>query len=78
MEQRIRSITEAFSLEPLTLQVTTEDNRSKSTPEKDIKEIKQEGQQVATDKMINVYRGYNYDGKKLFEYIAESVNVHYF
>jgi len=78
MEQRIRSITEAFSREPLILRVTTEDNRSKFTPENDIKEIKQEGQQVSTDKMISVYCGYNYDDKKLFEYIAEAVHVHYF
>jgi len=78
MEQRIKSISEAFSMQPITLQVVEEDKRSKFDPENDIKEIRQEGKQVNTDKMISVYRGYNYDGKMLFEYVMESVNVRYF
>jgi len=78
MKKRIKSISEAFSMQPITLQVTEEDKRSKLHPENDIKEIKQKGKQVNTDKMITIYCGYNYDGKMLFEYVAESVNVHYF
>lgn len=57
MEQRIKSISEAFSMQPITLQVTAEDKRSKFDSENDVKEIKQEGKQVNTDKMISVYRG---------------------
>ena len=78
MKQKIKSISEAFSMQPITLEVTREDKRSNFDHENDIKEIKQEGKQVNSDKMISVYRGYNYDDKMLFEYIVESVNVHYF
>lgn len=78
MEQKIKSISEAFSTQPRVLQVTAKHERFKFDPENDVKEIKQEGKQVNTDKIISVYRGYNYDGKMLFEYVMESVNVHYF
>jgi hypothetical protein len=78
MKEKIKSITEAFSMQPITLTITEPDKRSAFNPENDIKEIKQEGKQVNENKMINIYVGYDFDGNKIFEYIAETVNVHYF
>ncbi len=75
---KIKSITEAFSMQPASLMVVDEKYRSKTHPEGDIKEIKEGNKQVSTDKLISVYVGYNFNGEKLFEYIAESVNVHFY
>ena len=68
---KIKSISEAFSMQPITLSVV--DKPTSFDPENSIKEIKLE----VMDETTNVYVGYNFDGKKLFEYIAKSVNVHY-
>ena len=68
---KIKSISEAFSMQPITLRVV--DKPTSFDPENSIKEIKLE----VMDETTNVYVGYNFDGKKLFEYIAKSVNVHY-
>ena len=68
---KIKSISEAFSIQPITLSVV--DMPTSLNPENSIKEIKLE----VMDETTNVYVGYNFDGKKLFEYIAKSVNVHY-
>ena len=64
-------------MQPVTLSVICEDNRSSFAQENDIKEIKLEGKQISSDELISVYKGYNFDGKVLFEYVAKSVNVHY-
>ena len=71
MKQKIKSISEAFSMQPITLSVV--DKPTSFDPENSIKEIKLE----VMDENTNVYVGYNFDGKKLFEYIAKTVNVHY-
>lgn len=42
------------------------------------KEILCETRHVDSDKQCNFYVGYNFEGKKLFEYLQSSVNVHYF
>ena len=70
--QKIKSISEAFSMQPITLRVT-----GKPTPfdsENSIKEIKLE----MMDEVTSVYVGYNFEGEKKFQYLANSVNVHYF
>ncbi len=47
---------------------------SKSFPEKSIQRI----DKVQAEQYDWNYVGYNFDGKKLFEYHWRSVNVHYF
>ena len=74
MEEGIKSITEAYSMQPETFSVVGKP--SNAYPEKSIKEIK-EMQKNWNDEQIRVYIGYNFEGKKLFEYLANSVNVHY-
>ncbi len=74
---KIQSISEAFSMQPVTLSVVNEPNPF--SPENSIKEIKLEYRTYKTgENNTDVYVGYNFEGKKLFEYIAKSVNVHYF
>jgi hypothetical protein len=70
--ETIKSISEAFSMQPIPLSVV--DNPNSFNPENSIKEIKLE----VMDETTNVYVGYNFEGKKLFQYLAKSVNVHYF
>jgi len=73
-EQKIESITEAFSMQPTTLRVTPKDSWERMLHKEDaIKEIRE----VWNGDQIRVYRGFNYDDKKMFEYLANSVNVHY-
>ena len=69
---KIKSISEAFSIQPITLSVV--DEPITFDTENSIKEIKLE----VMDETTNIYVGYNFDGKKIFEYMAKSVNVHYF
>jgi hypothetical protein len=71
METKVKSISEAFSMQPITLTIV--DMPTSFSPENSIKEIKLE----VMDETTNVYVGYNFDGKKLFQYISKSVNVHY-
>jgi len=74
---KIRSIVEAFSMQPQILQISeSKDNFWK--PEEAIKEIKLESLSGVYDEYpTDYYVGYNFDGKKLFQYLAKSVNVHY-
>ena len=69
---KIKSISEAFSMQPITLSVV--DKPTSFDPENSIKEIKLE---IQPNDATEIYVGYNFDGKKLFGYIAKSVNVHY-
>jgi len=73
-EQKVISISEAFSMQPITITVTNPDKRSLSDPSGDIERIELE----SMDENTNVYVGYNFEGKKMFQYLANSVNVHYF
>ena len=72
--QKVKSISEAFSMQPITLQVVSEKKRSKFDPSQDIEKIELE----VMDENTNVYVGYNFDGEKKFQYLANAVNVHYF
>ena len=84
MKQKIKSITEAFSMQPNIHSITFEHQvniNDEKTRQFIIKEINLE----RTEMLINgsyvqyeVYRGYNWNGDKLFEYLANSVNVHYY
>lgn len=73
MKNKIKSISEAFSMQPITLSITDENSRSAFEPENDIKKIELE----VMDEKTNIYVGYNFLGKKLFHYLTKSVNVHY-
>ena len=68
---RIKSITEAFSMQPVTHSVVSHDQyRDKDS----IQRI----EKVQYEQYKWHYVGYNFDGEKLFEYLKDSVNVHYF
>lgn len=69
---RIKSISEAFSIQPVTLRVVEEPTLY--DPKNSIEEIRLE----VMDETTNIYVGYNFDGNKIFQYIANAVNVHYF
>lgn len=62
-------------MQPVTLMVV--DAPTSFDPENSIKEIKLEVRNYITDVSTDYFVGYNFDGKKLFEYVAASVNVHY-
>lgn len=74
----IQSITEAFSMQPQSLRVFSQQEYetfySKETATKEIKKdvVRIDGEPT------EVYVGYNFEGKKIFQYLAKSVNVHYF
>lgn len=85
MEQKIKSISEAFSMQPCSFVICKkiEDSGiaeigikgSKHTHnEFCIKEIKLEYNNVIQD---NQYVGYDFKGNKMFEYLQSSVNVNY-
>ena len=73
---RIRTISEAYSMQPITLTVV--ETPASFNPEDSIKEIKLEVRNYITDVSTDFYVGYNFEGKKIFEYVAAAVNVHYF
>ena len=65
--ETIESISEAFSMQPATLSIN----------EDCIKEIKEEVIQVGENERISFYVGYDFEGKKKFQYLVKSVNVHF-
>lgn len=76
-EEIIFSITEAFSMQPLTLYVKSQrEMESYFDKPKAVKEIKFE-YETHENEILEYYVGYNFDGKKLFKYLVKSVNVHY-
>jgi len=80
MNQKIKSITEAFSSRPETLEVyiLNDDQyyRSHRIGEYLIKEIKLEYLEGLYDKeFVEYYVGYGFEGQRLFQYLAKSVNV---
>ena len=77
MEQKIKLITEAFSMQPRFFCVTT----GKINPDSNgdyIKEIKLERLQKSFDGPDDYYVGYDFNGNVAFEYLANSVNVEYY
>lgn len=78
MENTITSISEAFSMQPVTLRIVPEDKyQNYWDKESACKEMKIESRQVDSDKACEFVIGYNYEGKVLFEYLRSSVNIHY-
>jgi hypothetical protein len=82
MSEKIKSISEAFSMQPIHLFVCTKKTDEISFGEECphehdqhcIKEIKLEYNKALEE---NQYVGYDSEGKKMFEYLQSSVNVQY-
>jgi hypothetical protein len=83
--EKIKSISEAYSQQPCSLQTSTlekyENAKNDWIKDSMVKEIKLERLQVGTrcgDPVEELYYvGYGFAGQKLFQYIYNSVNVHY-
>lgn len=73
MSEKVKSISEAFSMQPVTISVTPPDKRTKFDPSQDIEKIELE----VMDEYTTIYVGYNFEGEKKFQYLANAVNVHY-
>jgi hypothetical protein len=73
MEQRIKSVEKGYGQESIFFMV------SKNTTDSwKVDEIKEEGKQISSDCMINIFRGYK-DGKLVFEMgCSIDVTVTYF
>jgi len=77
MAQKIKSITEAFSMQPATLSIMKSNENYYDKPQA-CKEIKLEILDGVYDKEPDTYYvGYNFEGEKIFQYLSRSVNVHY-
>ena len=80
MENIIESITEAFSMQPAKFSIIESSDRY-FYKESDCKEILLENLSIGKICGDNIqelyYVGYNFEGKKLFQYIAKSVNVNF-
>ena len=73
MKNKVKSISEAFAMQPNYFKIKDIERGSKTNTENDIEKIELEVMNETTD----VYVGYNFKGKKMFKYIASAVNVHY-
>jgi len=75
--ERIKSISEAYSMQPKLFSVREKPIDKDSfvyDAELNIKRI----EKVQYEQYKWKYIGYNFDGEKMFEYLEDSVNVHYF
>lgn len=76
----IKSISEAFSMQPKHIE-TMKSNENYYDKQNACKEIKLErlciGSRCGDPVEEMYYVGYNFEGKKIFQYIANTVNVHY-
>ena len=81
--EKIKSISEAYSQQPKTQMVVEEHHLlmyyDKNNACKEIKiETVKLGYECGNEVDILCYVGYNFDGKKLFQYKCDSVNVEYY
>jgi hypothetical protein len=72
MEQKIIMITEAFSMQPNYYAIVKEPSKSK--PEYSCKEIILEKIEIDGE-YLDFYCGYNFEGLKIFQFLAKTVNV---
>lgn len=78
--ETIKSITEAFSIQPITIRImkSNEDYYDKPNACKEIKlETVTIGYKYGNPIEEICYVGYNFEGKKICQYLANTVNVHY-
>lgn len=77
MEPKIKSITESFSMQPRTWTVIKKGDKLPFGEFIEITEIKLE--RIGPDPFYDfLYRAYDFNGNKLFEWQPKAVNVAYF
>jgi hypothetical protein len=81
--EKIKSISEAYSQQPKSEHIVSEQQFEHYYDKPNAcKEIKKEtvklGYECGNEVEILCYVGYNFDGKKLFQYKCDSVNVEYY
>lgn len=78
--KKVKYISEAFSMQPEVLIVLTEEQyESYYNKPRACKEIKLEQIQGIHEEVPTAYYvGYNFEGNKIFQYLAKSVNVGFF
>ena len=80
--ERIKSITEAFSMQPAVICITEKCVRDNYPSESDIEEIKLEevmiGENPSTCDFIMMYVAYGFDKQIKAKYVAKATNVQYF
>jgi hypothetical protein len=81
---RIKSISEAYSMQPISFVLTTQEthdaNKAWNDGKQDVKKIELEPVNIGhpfNSEMFMAYIGYGFDNQKLFTYKADSVNVQY-
>jgi hypothetical protein len=80
--EKIISISEAFSMQPKFIKVSNENdwdfiNDKLNAVKEIILERIEIGKRCGDPVEEIYYVGYNFEGKKIFQYIANTVNVHY-
>lgn len=82
MENKIRWVAEAYNKDAVQWNVTPErllnEEVKRLSKNSSIKEIKLEDATDIGDDLVKVYRGYNYNGELIYQWLANSVNVGYF
>lgn len=79
MNQKIKSITEAFSMQPESFHVYKVKGNEDCLRPTLIAEIRlEESAGLYDNEPEYYYKGYNFQGQLLFQYIARTVNVQYF
>lgn len=77
--QKIKSITEAFSMQPAHFYVTEKvDNKYPENYKFYVKRIEEEFKQLRDGDIITYYVGYDWNEDIMFKYIAKTVNVTYY
>lgn len=78
--EKIKSISQAFSMQPVTIS-TMKSNEHYYDKPRACKEIRLEtvciGRKCGDPVEELYYVGYNFEGEKIFQYIANTVNVHF-
>lgn len=84
MNPKIKSISEAYSMQPNKLETSTkeryDDYKNLEARKSFIAEIKMETVIIGANgfqEPVVMYVGYSFEGQKLFQYLANSVNVHF-
>jgi hypothetical protein len=79
----IKSITEAFAHVPQSFEVISHKEYNEMVKHKNpnaetaIMKILEKPMAISSDKMCDFLVGYNFEGKQLFKYLANSVNITY-
>jgi len=76
--RRIKSITEAYSMQPITMSVTIDEPPSNGGKANSIKFITLEKVTFGETEDQWMYCGYNFYAERVFQFIATAVNVIYF